>query len=473
MPPAQVAGWSALALAALLLAFGRFGPRTALPLGLGSVPVALLASWLSVRGGAWWSPLPYALPALLAYPLWSWRRLERAMAGLDRQIARLASAARAPDADIVTVDQVERNDVESRLRTLRQATDVVREARRFLADALAAMPTAMLVADEHHQVLLANPQAAALFGADSAEDLHGQDALALLGRFRPSTPIDWAVAVDALRDGGGALAVEAQLAPAGDHVLHLAAMQRLERWRLVLTVADIAPVKRAQRQREEVLAFVTHDLRAPAHAIVMLADLNRDGLLHTPRDELLQEVRRLAARTLVMAEDFVRTAQAETGPLSRTAVALSELVDEALGDHRAPALAAQVTLRVAPLAPGQQVRVDRALVARALGNLVSNAIKHSPSGAVVDIDARVTGGEVILSVRDRGPGLAPSHIEQLARGDEGARVADARGVGLGLLFVQRVARRHQGRLLAHTPDGGGARFELILKASDDDGAAGA
>jgi signal transduction histidine kinase len=75
-----------------------------------------------------------------------------------------------------------------------------------------------------------------------------------------------------------------------------------------------------------------------------------------------------------------------------------------------------------------------------------------------------------VGVRDRGPGLSTSQLAQLARGDEGAMVRDVRGVGLGLLFVQRVARRHGGSLHAHGPgqgEGGGAYFELHIPARDE------
>ena len=462
-PPAAGVG-AALALLALLLAFGRFGPRVALPLALASVPAALLASTVSLRAGWWWSPLPYALPALLAYPLWSWRRLEYAMAGLDREIAHLAEAGRAPDAvDAALADAAPHDKVDQRLRTLRHATDLVREARRFLAEALAALPTAMLVADEDNRILLANPMAAALFDHPHAESMRELRVLDLLGLFTTRQAIDWSDAVAALRDGAGPVAIEARLASGSDHVLHVAAVQLHGRWRLVVTIADIAPVKRAQRQREEVLAFVSHDLRSPAHAIVMLIDLNRDGILRTPRDELLHEVRRLAERTLAMSEDFVRTAQAETRALSRSDVTLDVLLADGVADHRAAALAREVRLNLQASAGDAHVAVDRSLVTRALGNLVSNAIEHSPAGSAVDVRALVDADMLRLSVCDAGPGLSAIQLEQLLRGDEGADVGRPSGVGFGLLFVQRVARRHGGRLHAGAaPQGTGARFELEL-----------
>jgi hypothetical protein len=162
-----------------------------------------------------------------------------------------------------------------------------------------------------------------------------------------------------------------------------------------------------------------------------------------------------------MSEDFVRAAQVQTRPLQREPVRLAVLVDESLADLRAQALAAGVELQIQLADPAAELAVDRILVARAVANLVSNAIKHSPPGGSVEIQATAAGGGLAVQVRDHGAGLAPEQIAQLARGDEGATVRDARGVGLGLLFVQRVARRHGGTLSAEVPAAGSGALLLL------------
>jgi CHASE2 domain-containing sensor protein/nitrogen-specific signal transduction histidine kinase len=494
-PELAVAALSALLLLALVSAFGAFGPRRALPTALAAVPLAVGASLWALRSGVWCSPVPFALPAVLAYPLWSWRRLERAVAGLDQEIARLAAeplvAANvtdaaatlplAPQAGVATTSLQARDDIDMRLRTLQRAGTVVRQARRFLADSLAALPTAMLVADERSQVLLANPKAAALFDVESADELQGLDLARLLGEFSTQTPFDWPAAAAALQPGGPGVAVEGTLARAatpalplqtvatGDFVVHLAAVDLQGQRRLIVTIADVEPVKQAQREREEALAFVSHDLRSPASSIVLLADLNlKQDPVRAPA-ELLLEMRRLAVRTLSLSEEFVRVAQVQSLPLQRQSVAPQLLLDDALADLRAQAQAAGVTLQASVVdGANDDVQLDRALVARAIGNLVSNAIKHSPAAAAVTITVKTQRGGLWVGVRDRGPGLSAAQLAQLARGDQGALVRDARGVGLGLLFVQRVARRHGGSLHAHCPaDGGGALFELHIPASDE------
>ena len=462
---APLAAASAGLVALLVLSLGGVGARAALPLALAAVPLAVAASLLALLGGWWISPVPFALAALPAYPLWSWRRLERAVAGLDREIARLAaqplvagiSGAAAPSPRYQGSDRIV-----FRLRTLRSVGAGLQLAQRFMADTLAAMPTAMLVADGSLRVMLANPRAAALFEVDDATEMQGLDLPRLLGEFDTPAATAWPAVLAALPPGGEGLAVEAQRAGCGDVVIHVASVDLQGERRFVVTLTDLAPVKEAERAREEVLAFVSHDLRSPASAIVLLADLQLQG--DTPPaapETLLREVRRLAARTLALSEDFVHAAQAQTRPLQAASTPLPALIDDALADLRPQAEAAGVTL--APQADEGEVVLDALLVRRAIANLVSNAIKHSPRNAAVDVRATAQAGWLRISVRDRGRGLTPAQLTQLAQGNAGASVTDARGIGLGLLFVQRVARRHGGQLLAAAPaDGPGALFSLEL-----------
>jgi len=142
-------------------------------------------------------------------------------------------------------------------------------------------------------------------------------------------------------------------------------------------------------------------------------------------------------------------------------VDVADLLDEVMADFRPQALTAAVTLR----ARGAQAVwvMDRALLLRALGNLVSNAIKHSPQGGVVELHTVAAEDSLILRVSDAGPGLTVEQRQKLRDEAQGLPAGDARGVGLGLLFVQRVAARHRGRLVASAGEGGlGTVAELRL-----------
>lgn len=466
LSPALVASISALAVVLLVAAFRIAGTRLALLLAVAAQPLALGLALLLLRAGTWGSPASFMLVAALAYPLWSWRRLERGVDLLDREIALLAAEPGLLAPRLADEAPRVRDRLGARLVALHAAADTVRSVRRFLADALAGLPTAMLVDDGTGRVLLANPLAAALFEVESPTELQGLDLSRLLAEFACQPAVDWPSALAEVRQSGQGLAVQASLAGQGDHLIHAHGVPMHGGSRLIVAVTDVAPIKRAERAREELLAFVSHDLRAPATSIALLAELQLAGRGTMAADALLREVQRLAQRTLALADDFVRVAQAVQRPLQRVPVDLAGLLAEAAADFEPQSAAAGVSLQVDPAVPWSAPDMDRALVLRALGNLLSNAIKFSPAGAVVRVGARMAPGETasVLWVSDSGPGLSEQAMQSLMQAGDGLVPVGAQGVGFGLLFVQRVAQRHGGRLLVRANPPTGSVFELVVAA---------
>jgi signal transduction histidine kinase len=453
---------SAGAVLGLVAALRVAGTRLALALALTALPTALAASLLALAAGLWWSPAAFVVAAALTYPLWSWRRLEHGVAQLDREIADLVAEPGVLAAVPAAAAGPRQDRLATRLATLRDAADAVRSARRFLSDALAGLPTAMLVDDGSGHVLLANPLAAGLFEAGAADELQGLDLARLLAEFDCQPAVNWPLALAEVRQTGRALAVQARLSGQGDHVIHAHAVAMHGGTRLIVAMADVAPIKQAERARQEVLAFVSHDLRAPATSIALLADLHLAGRGTLAVDDLLREVRRLAQRTLGLADDFVRAVQADQRPLHRQLTAPTALLAEAVADLMPQARFAGVQVDLQP--GGAPVAMDRALVLRALGNLLSNAIKYSPADGRVTASTRQTPeGGCCFAIADQGPGLGAEALQRLAQSQDGLAPASSGGVGFGLLFVQRVARRHGGSLLARAADGErGTLFEMVI-----------
>ncbi len=464
LSPHQAGVLSALAVIGLVLAFVRAGTRTALLIALASLPLALLLSLSALAAGWWWSPASFVAAAVVAYPLWSWRRLERGVAELDREIHRLAAEPGLLRPATLGAEPPGGDRLATRLTALHTAADTLRSARRFLADALAGLPTALLVDDGAGRVLLANPPAARLFGEDLAEDMRGLDLVRLLGEFECQPAVDWAQALAEVRGTRQGLAVQARLAGQGDHVIHADGVDMHGGTRLIVAIADVAPIKQAERARDELLAFVSHDLRAPATSIALLAELQLAGRGGHDPASLMHEMQRLARRTLALADDFVRIVQAAQRPLQPVNVDAAGLAAEALADWRLQAESAGVRLLAVEAPVAVPLRVDRALVLRAVGNLLSNAIKHSPPGSTVRLEVLppAAGGSGFRVV-DQGPGLDGAAMRQLMSTHDGLVPRGDAGVGFGLLFVQRVAQRHGGELRVRRGDAGqGAVFELVI-----------
>lgn len=101
-------------------------------------------------------------------------------------------------------------------------------------------------------------------------------------------------------------------------------------------------------------------------------------------------------------------------------------------------------------------------------NLVSNAVRYTPAGGRIEVAWQVQGDELVLSVRDTGPGIAPEHLPRLSerfyRVDR-SRSRESGGTGLGLAITKHVAQRHGGALRIESQLGVGSTFMLVLPTS--------
>jgi CHASE2 domain-containing sensor protein/signal transduction histidine kinase len=459
---------SALAVIALVATFARVPHRVSLGLALGLPLLAVVASVLLMRTGWWISPVGFAPAALLAYPLWSWRRLEVVAAALDREIARLdADRPLSADAGVdrrATPRPI--GDVERRVPAISQATERLRRARRFLAVSLDGLPEAVLLADADGQVMLANRRAAALFEVGDPRELAGLSLPRLLSELGSGASVDWNARLQAVAQQRAALVVQTQLPGHGDFLVHVAPAPDPDGPRLIVTCADVSSIIAAERQREEALAFVSHDLRSPVASIAMLADLHQRGVQSLTHDKLIAEVKHLAGRALALSEAFIRAAQAESKPLMLEDGDLAAVVAEAVRDVMPQARASDVQLDLQWRGGAVPARFDHELLARAIGNLLTNAIKFSPLRGTVTVELQPRAGGHVVSVQDQGPGMDAQQMSGLFRAYSrvGASPALA-GVGLGLQFVQRVADRHGGWVHADSAPGQGARFELFVPSA--------
>ena len=238
---------------------------------------------------------------------------------------------------------------------------------------------------------------------------------------------------------------------------------------------DITELRRAQRLKDELAAFIVHDLKNPLTAIIGTVDIL--VMEHDEDAELVEDLDtvRLAARRLNrMILNLLDTHVAEDGALEPN-LADIDLAD-LLSDVRAAALGSvggrQGEQRILLTAPeGRIVRVDRELIFRTLMNLVDNCLKYGPDDGRIWIDAEVTAaGGTRITVRDEGPGVPERLRERIfdkytrVERVEGYRSKDSRG--LGLRFCRVVADAHGGRIWVEDVEPTGARFFLELPPND-------
>jgi signal transduction histidine kinase len=236
------------------------------------------------------------------------------------------------------------------------------------------------------------------------------------------------------------------------------------------TLAESRARERAAEQsRHELISFMSHDLRTPLAGLRALSEGLEDGVIaDVPR--ALAHFRSTVARMTVLVDDLFALSRVQGAPATKVSqlVSLTELITDVASEAAATAASGQVLLDL-------EVPTDDRLavlgapddLARALANLVANAIRHTDPGMTVRVHGRrAEDGRVQVAVIDACGGIPEESLPRVFdtgwRGTP-SRSGDDGGAGLGLAIAQGVVRSHAGRIAVQNVDGG-CRFEVDLPA---------
>lgn len=470
--------------------FQTVTPRKALAHAVALSAGALTGSWLLMAFDIWWAPFSTVLVAMLAYPVWSWRRLEATAHALQDELDLIAQAPLgttgqrpAPKAGDL---------LDQRTAALRQAGAQLREARQLLADTLTALPDAVLVTDADGRVTQANHQAAVMGGLDGSTAILGRPLTAVLAALTPVEAPSWDLLFQrvASQPGRGIaddempqpspVTTEASGPHGRQYLVHLVPMRAPagpddeDVWPdevphlggVIVCATDVTELRHAEMQRQELMAFIAHDIRSPQASLLALVELQQMGHGPSP-DEALQHIESLARSTLDLCEELLQVMRAENRPVTLQRTDLHSLADECIDEVSLRAQLKDITLqRTWDGERRQPAVVDDYLVHRALVNLLGNAVKFGPAHSTVTVSIATQEGHHVIAVEDQGPGIPTSELGRLfrryERGEQGRPARLPPGIGLGLVFIDTVARRHGGRVVVDNRPGSGARFALWL-----------
>lgn len=223
--------------------------------------------------------------------------------------------------------------------------------------------------------------------------------------------------------------------------------------------------RRLESSRRELVAWVSHDLRTPLAQIRAMAEALEDGIAEEPARYHAQ-MRSQVDRMVRMVDDLFELSRINSGALqlSLMTVALGDLVSEAIVGAAPVAQAKRVRIDGA-VDPGVIVNADPSALSRVMGNLVMNAVRHTPEDGLVEIRGRADDGQIELVVTDRCGGIPEPDLDRVF--DVGWRGSHARapdsgaGAGLGLAIVRGLVEAHLGTVaVANSADG--CRFVVRL-----------
>lgn len=225
------------------------------------------------------------------------------------------------------------------------------------------------------------------------------------------------------------------------------------------------------RMKDEFVLTASHELRSPLTSVQGFAELlmlERDKL--TPRQVETVEIILDNCRHLVrLLNDLLDLARSDAGRLSiqPQPTELGPLIDDVVRTMRAQTEASNQSLmqHVDPALP--LINAEPGRIRQILVNLLTNAHEYSPEGASIDVTARAVDAEVVVAVKDNGPGIPPTQLEHIferfTRGDAGLtqRVG---GTGLGLAISKSLVELHGGTIAAESTVGAGSIFSFRLPA---------
>jgi signal transduction histidine kinase len=227
--------------------------------------------------------------------------------------------------------------------------------------------------------------------------------------------------------------------------LHRIAAERNELFDLMRRQRD--DVMRLQLQREQLMAFLVHDLKNPVHAIKLHGELiARDHQASARSHASAASIQSDTAALLRMIMNLLDLSKADEGQLvpARQPIELAALAAEVKAAMVTRALTADVDLIVE--VPARTIHGDPDLIRRVLENLVDNAIHHAPEGTAVRISAADRAGSVEIRVADAGPGVPEPLRERVFDRFVQGEAASRAGRGLGLAFCKLAVGAHGGAI---------------------------
>jgi two-component system, OmpR family, sensor kinase len=225
----------------------------------------------------------------------------------------------------------------------------------------------------------------------------------------------------------------------------------------------------SEERMRRFVADASHELRTPLTSIRGFAELYRQGAVGSPEDvaRLMRRIEDEASRMGLLVEDLLLLARLDQErPLVLAPVELPVIVSDAVHAARAVAPDRPIELEIHSDGVPLVVRGDDARLRQVVGNLLSNAVSHTPAASAVTVRLRGEPPEAVIEVADQGQGLTPEQservFERFYRADSARSRRSGGGTGLGLAIVAALVAAHRGTVEVDSVPGKGATFRVRL-----------
>ncbi len=464
-------------------------PRNVIFASLALVAILLASHFAILKHFNLWIRLdPSLIVILLVYPLWNWRMQELVLKQMHREITELDNERSLLSMEHVHITSSTPstgglNTFDAHINRLRSAIARVRNLRQFITDSLDGMPYASAVFDHQEKLLLTTAITEKYF-TELGTTIIPQESLPAFIHQIVDNEKQTAEILAQIRQWSSQNSVEPSTF-AGEELEFKDKQNRdiLLKFTntymsdgsvsgFILTLIDLSRIREEERQREQTIHFLTHDMRAPQSAIQALIKMQQNPETELSREDFLQQVNQLSRTTLNLVDNFLYLARAKNTSYQLVPINLNDLLQNVIDNFWSMAKSRQMSIQLSHDIPICYVMADGALLSRAFNNLIDNAIKYGKDGMKITIDIAQDKDYWKISITDQGIGIAKEDFSRIfqvfARVPQMEVVKRISGLGLGLAFVHTVINGHNGDITLESEEGVGTTFFVRLPILHDE-----
>ncbi len=362
--------------------------------------------------------------------------------------------------------------LQAKIKQVQAVGSEYEELRRIVDDSLSGMADGVLICSSRGQVMLSNHRAGwYLYGDDNA-DINGGSLTNILEHVRLKDGGSWRPLLQRVLFRQERVLTEAQHEAGRDLMVEISPLRIIGDIfdGFVVNFSDISMLKASERKRNEVLNFLSHDLRSPLSSMIAMIELTKNRTSIDEMRSMLHNMEKNTHKTLHLAEQFLQLSRANTSEsIKFHDIDFNSVVLNAI--DQLWALSNKLEVAIGHEFDNEELwtHAEADLLERAIINLLSNAIKHSEVGTTVRVTVTLDNKEISCCVIDQGTGISQEelpHLFEMFRRTHGVGVERIQGIGLGLAFVDAVAKRHSGHIDVESRLGEGSRFCLKIPKVD-------
>ena len=358
--------------------------------------------------------------------------------------------------------------LQGKIKQVQAAAREYEELRRIIDDSLSGMADGVLICSSRGQVMLSNHRAGwYLYGDDNA-DINGKSLSHILAHVNLKDGASWKPLLQRVLFKQERILAHTQQKNGRELMLEISPLQIIGDLfdGFVINFSDISMLKASERKRNELLNFLSHDLRSPLSSMIAMIELAKSKNSIEEMHTMMEKMENNTHKTLHLAEQFLQLSRANTSEkIHFYDIDFNNVVLNAI--DQLWALSNKMKITIAHQFDRDEIwtHAEPDLLERAILNLLSNAIKHSQANATVNVKVQLNNEEIHCCVIDQGSGISIEelpHLFEMFRRTQDTGVRHKRGIGLGLAFVDAVARRHSGHVDVESKLGDGSRFCLKI-----------